>query len=89
VTDGVCSGPLPPVRWKREAGGGGPLGEDGGGAAEAVFHGGAAAFDEVAGFLDEGAVAGVVADVFDAVVSGESGFFAGATPANWMIDAST
>ena len=70
-------------------GGGGPLGEDGGVAAEAVFHGGAAAFDEIAGFLDEGAVAGVVADVFVAEIGGESGFFAGATPANWMIGAST
>jgi hypothetical protein len=35
--------------------------------------GGAEAFDEIAGFLDEGAVAGVVADVFVAVVSGEPG----------------
>ena len=33
----------------------------------------AEAFDEIAGFLDEGAVAGVVADVFVAVVSGEPG----------------
>ena len=35
------------------------------------------------------AVAGVVADVFVAKIGGESGFFAGATPANWMIGAST
>jgi hypothetical protein len=51
-----------------DAGGGSPLGENLGIATEAVFHGAAEAFDKIAGFLDEGAVVGGVADVFDAVV---------------------